>query len=75
MEAEGIGGQPTPLLQYSPLFGGIVCKAAMKYVRKRVGSLSPSSKDSQATGPPTTSYPFADQRGFAKAGWSRDEVS
>src|SRR4030042_5301844 len=34
----------------SPIFVAIVCNAAIKYVRKRVGSLSPSSSDSQATG-------------------------
>src|SRR4030042_1358736 len=33
-----------------PIFAAIVCKAATRYVRKRVGSLSPSSSDSQATG-------------------------
>src|SRR5207253_5801985 len=31
------------------MLGAIVCKAAMRYIRKRVGSLSPSSSDSQAT--------------------------
>lgn len=36
----------TPL----PIFGSIVCNAATTYARKRVGSLSPSSSDSQATG-------------------------
>src|SRR5947209_9097394 len=30
--------------------GAIVCKAATRYVRKRVGSFSPSSSDSQAVG-------------------------
>ena len=32
----------------SNIFGAIVCKAATRYVRKRAGSLSPSSSDSQA---------------------------
>ena len=36
----------------SPIFAAIVCKAATRYVRKRVGSLSPSSSDSQAAGRP-----------------------
>jgi hypothetical protein len=33
----------------APIFAAIVRKAATRYVRKRVGSLSPSSSDSQAT--------------------------
>ncbi len=52
--AEGIGVQPISLLQSSVqslrFTQAIVCKAATRYVRKRVGSLSPSSSDSQATG-------------------------
>src|SRR5207237_5558802 len=34
----------------SPIVAAIVCKAATRYVRKRVGSFSPSSSDNQATG-------------------------
>src|SRR4030065_615640 len=33
-----------------PIFFAIVCTAATRYVKNRVGSLSPSSSDSQATG-------------------------
>lgn len=33
----------------APIFAAIVCKAATRYVRKRMGSLSPSSRESQAT--------------------------
>src|SRR6266545_2259945 len=33
----------------APISAAIVCKATTKYVRKRVGSLSPLSSDSQAT--------------------------
>ena len=34
----------------APIFPAIVCTAATRYVRKRAGSLSPASSDSQATG-------------------------
>ena len=62
----------------APMPAKMVCKAATRYVRKRVGSLSPASSDSQATGrggvaSPRPADPFADQRGFAKAGGGRDE--
>ncbi len=33
----------------APIVGAIVCNEATRYARKRVGSLSPSSSDSQAT--------------------------
>ena len=38
-----------------------------------MGSLSPSSSDSQAAGRSATGDPFADQRGFTKTGRGRDE--
>ena len=56
----------------APICGAIVRNAVTRYVRKRLGSLSPSSSDSQATGR-APGDPGADQRGFPKAGRGREE--
>ena len=72
--ASGGGGRrdwSTPNSSFSNV-GAIVCNAATRYVRKRVGSLSPSSSDSQAAGGHSESH-CADQGGFPKTGGGRDK--
>ncbi len=68
--AEGIGAQPTPLLQY---FGCNRLQSSDEVSQKAGGVVIPFVQRQPGDRSLATGDPFADQRGFAKAGGGRDE--
>src|SRR5690242_15862244 len=59
----------------TPIVGTIVCKAATRYVRKRVGSLSSMSSESQAASRPHPAIHALDRVVFPKPAGADIRVS